>query len=188
MLEAELVVLGAGHIRGLRRLILGSVADRMLRNPGPPLLLVRRRPSGGTFRRVLVGAEHTDRVDPSLALAARLVHEVGAEIVILHVLPPAGYLSDEGRVVIDPKAEARRLSGAVEQLDPPVPVQVALELGDPPEVIPEVARRVRADLVVVGAQRQPDGWPGRITDRVARADLPALLVVWPPEATSASSP
>jgi nucleotide-binding universal stress UspA family protein len=188
MVEADLVVLGAGHIRGLRRFVLGSVADRLLRNPGPPLLLVRRPPAGGTFRRVLVGAEYTHRVGPPVALAVRLAEELAAEIDILHVFPPPGYLSDEDRVVLDPKAEGRRLTEAVEPLQVRVPSRVALERGDPADVIPEMADRVGADLVVVGAQRHPDGWPGRITDRVARADLAALLVVWPPESPASTSP
>ena len=55
-------------------------------------------------------------------------------------------------------------------------------------MVPEVAQSLGADLVVVGAERQPDGWPGRITDRVARAELPAVLIVWPPAGGEGRSP
>jgi nucleotide-binding universal stress UspA family protein len=177
---ADLVVAGTGHIRGLRRLLLGSVADRLLRNPGPPLLLVRESPREGGFRRILAGTERTGRLCRALASATGLARHIGAEVIALHVLPPGGYLSDQNRVVIDPEREARKLTRTIEAYDRSVPGEVALRRGDPAEVIPDVAERLRADLVVVGAQRQPDGWPGRVTDRVARADLPAVLIVWPP--------
>jgi nucleotide-binding universal stress UspA family protein len=180
-LGAELAVLGAGHVRGLRHLLLGSVADRMLRKPGCPLLLVRRVPPGGAFRRVLVGAEWTDRAEPPLSLAAEMMRDLPADLLVLHVLPPPGYLSEEHRLVIEPEREAGRLSETVRKLCPDVGATVTLRRGDPAYSIPEVARELEADLVVVGAHRQQDGWPGRVTDRVARADLPALLVVWPPE-------
>ena len=81
--------------------------------------------------------------------------------------------------MLDPERESERLSATLESLNPIVPARATLGRGDPGQVIPRMARRLEADVVVVGAQRQPDGWPGRVTDRVARADFPALLVVWP---------
>jgi nucleotide-binding universal stress UspA family protein len=186
MLGVDLVALGAGHLRGIRGLLLGSVADRVLRNPGCPLLLVRRPPAGGTFRRVLVCAERTDRADLALELSAPLLRDLPSDFLVLHVLPPAGYLSDERQVVIAPEKEAERLSQAVRLLSPDLAAQVTVRRGDPAHEIPEAARELEADLVVLGARRHPDGWPGRVTDRVARADLPAVLVVWPP--ASATEP
>ncbi len=188
ILAADLVAVGAGHIRGLRRFLLGSVADRLLRNPGPPLLLVRRSPEQGTFRRILAAVEYTDRVCLPLDFAAPLAHHLQAELIALNVLPAAGYVSDEHRVVFDPEREARRLTHTLEALHPSISGQVVLRRGDPTEVVPEVAQSLGADLVVVGAERQPDGWPGRVTDRVARAELPAVLIVWPPAGGEGRSP
>ncbi|MBM4336492.1 MAG: universal stress protein [Deltaproteobacteria bacterium] len=50
-LDVDLVALGAVGLRGLRRFVLGSVADRVLRRPGCPLLLVRRRSQPASSRR-----------------------------------------------------------------------------------------------------------------------------------------
>jgi nucleotide-binding universal stress UspA family protein len=180
IVAADLVAVGTGHIRGLRRFLLGSVADRLLRNPGSPLLLVRRAPEQGRFRRVLSAVEYTDRVCQSLGFAAPLARHLEAELIALNVLPPDGYVSDGHRVVLEPEREARRLAHTLEALHPSSSGQVVLRCGDPAEAIPEAAQSLEADLVVVGAERQPDGWPGRVTDRVARAELPAVLVVWPP--------
>jgi len=46
------------------------------------------------------------------------------------------------------------------------------------------AREHGAHLVVLGAERNRDGWPGRVADRVARAGLPSLLFVWPERESS----
>jgi nucleotide-binding universal stress UspA family protein len=185
ILDADLLIAGTGHLRGIRRLFLGSVADRLLRNPGPPLLLVRQRPPGGTFHRVLVASEWTDRPGPALQLAGPLTRDLRGELEVLHVFPAEGYLSDERQLVLDPEREVRRLEETVREMDPLVPAEVRVGHGDPADVIPAEAKRLGADLVVLGAQRQPDGWPGRVTDRVARADLPAILVVWPASAAEA---
>jgi hypothetical protein len=58
-------------------------------------------------------------------------------------------------------------------------VRIDARRGDAGDLVASVARELRADLLVMGAERNADGWPGRVTDRAARAGLPALLVVWP---------
>lgn len=187
-LGADLLVLGTGHLRGLRGLLLGSVADRVLRNPGPPLLLVRSVPEGGSFRRILVCAEWTDRVEPPLSFCAGLLEEVPADLFVLHVLPPHGYVTEEHRVVIEPDREEARLAATVRRACPDAPARLVLRHGEAVHVIPQVAHEIGADLVAVGAQRNEDGWPGRITDRIARSDVPSLVIVWPPQEPSRGAP
>ena len=73
------------------------------------------------------------------------------------------------------------LERRVAELDPSVRLQVIVRRGDPVHLLPSVVHKLAADLVVLGAERHADGFPGRVTDRVARAGLPALMVVWPEE-------
>ena len=181
LLESDLLVLGARGLRSLRRFILGSVADRALRRPGCPLLLVDRATVNGEFKRILVGVELPDGPSPQLGIALSLAHHMRAEVTLLHVLPPAGYVSDAHHVELDPRSVPKRLQKLVAAVDRTVPVTITVRSGDPANVIPSLARRQRADLVVLGAERGPHGWPGRVADRVARAGLPSLLYVWPPE-------
>ena len=70
-LDARLVVLGARGARPLRRLLLGSTAERMLHLSRRPLLVVRQR-AHEPYRRVLVAVDFSGWSLPSLA-AARLV-------------------------------------------------------------------------------------------------------------------
>jgi nucleotide-binding universal stress UspA family protein len=178
-LGVDLLVLGARGARPLQHLLLGSVADRVLRHPGPPLLLVHESPPGGEFKNILVGVELAGPVTPWLRISLSLAHLLRAEVVVLHALPPIGYLSDRRHVELHPERAPAEIEHAVAEIDPTIPVDVEVERGDPLEVIPRVAKRVGAELVVVGAERHLDGWPGRVADGLARHGLPALLLVWP---------
>ena len=177
--EPDLLVLGARGLRGLRRFVLGSLADRALRQPGCPLLLVNRSPAGGEFKKILVPLELPDEPKPWLRTALTIAHKLRSEVVILHVLPPKGYVSDVRHVELAPESVPERLRSLVTSLDPTIPVEIAVRRGDPATIIPSFAKKLGADLVVMGAERRDDGWPGRVADRVARAALPALLYVWP---------
>lgn len=187
-LAADLLVLGGRGLRGLRRFLLGSVADRVLRAPGAPLLLVREAPRGREFRRLLVGLQLPDQLSPALRLAVAAAHDLLSELTVVHVLPPRGYLSDLRHVELHPDTGVERVEKTLAGIDRTVPVQIMVEHGDPAGVIPAVARRLGADLVVLGAETDAGGWPGRVTDRVARAGVPSLLIVWtPPGGVAASS-
>jgi nucleotide-binding universal stress UspA family protein len=184
LLRVDLVALGAGHMTGLRHFLFGSVADRVLRRPGCPLLLVNERPPAGEFKKILVANEVPDRATPWLELGLRLAHDERSEVVLLHVLPPKGYVSDARHVDLDPERAPHTLAELLERLDRTVPAQVDVRRGDPAQEIAAAAREHGAHLVVLGAERNRDGWPGRVADRVARAGLPALLVVWPERESS----
>ncbi len=177
--EPDLTVLGARGLRGLRRFVLGSLADRALRQPGCPLLLVNERPPAGEFKKILAAVELPDEPTLWLRNALAIGHQLRSEVVILHVLPPQGYVSDARHVELDPESAPARLEKLARDFDPTIPIEISLRRGDPAAVIPSFAKRLGADLVVMGAERRDDGWPGRVADRVARAALPALLYVWP---------
>jgi nucleotide-binding universal stress UspA family protein len=177
--EPDLTVLGARGLRGLRRFVLGSLADRALRRPGGPLLLVNERPPAGEFKKILAAVELPDAPTLWLRDALAIGHQLRSEVVILHVLPATGYVSDTRHVELAPESAPARLEKLARGFDPTIPIEISLRRGDPAAVIPAFAKRLGADLVVLGAERRDDGWPGRVADRVARAALPALLYVWP---------
>ena len=80
-LDARLVVLGARGARPLRRLLLGSTAERMLHLSRRPLLVVRQR-AHEPYRRVLVPVDFSPRALEALRLAQRVAPQ--AEYVLLH--------------------------------------------------------------------------------------------------------
>ncbi|HXX47507.1 MAG TPA: universal stress protein [Myxococcota bacterium] len=180
LLGADLVALGGAGLRGVRRVILGSVAGKLLGHPGCPLLLVTAPPPGGEFKAILVAQESPRTASPWLEVALHLAHDERSEATLLHVLPPAGYASDAHRVELEPESAPAHLAGLRARLEPTVPAKIVVRRGDPAHEIPAVARELGVHLVVLGAERSgARGSPGRITNDVARAGLPALLVVWP---------
>ena len=87
-LRAGLVVVGTRGRTGLRRLMLGSVAERVVRLAETNVLVARREatptPSDG-FHRVLVPTDFSEPADEALALAVSLAAPEGL-VEILHVL------------------------------------------------------------------------------------------------------
>ncbi|MFI5315309.1 MAG: universal stress protein [Myxococcota bacterium] len=174
--DSDLCVLGAGALRGLRRLLLGSVAERVLRHPGAPLLLVEQAPPSGEFKRIAVAQNEPSVSTPWLELALRLAHDERAELLAVHVVSGRERAAD---VALAPEHAAAQLSGMLARLAPTVPARVDVRRGEPAHEIVAAARSDAAQLVVMGGERNATGWPGRIADAVAHAGLPALLIAWP---------
>lgn len=80
-LDAGLLVLGARGAGVLRRLVLGSTAERLLRRSARPVLVVRQMPHE-PYRRVLVAVDFSDWTAHSLALARRVAPH--AHLLLFH--------------------------------------------------------------------------------------------------------
>lgn len=177
-LGADLLVCGAHGTLAVRHFAVGSTAERLLRRPASPLLLVRRAPPGGECKRILVGLEHPDRRTPALEFALGLAHDLRAEVCVLHVLPRAGYVSDRRHVELAPETARERIAAVASSVDRTVPIDIRVERGDPVDRVSRIAEELASELVVLGAERNADGWPGRVVDRTARSGVPALLAIW----------
>jgi nucleotide-binding universal stress UspA family protein len=89
--SADLVVLATHGFGVFRRLILGSVAAKVLHDSPLPVLtgahLQEPRPGSGTFRKIVVGVDLAARTGEVLAAA----RELGAEeITVVHAMPVVG--------------------------------------------------------------------------------------------------
>lgn len=91
--EPGTMVVMATHGRtGLRRMILGSVADAIVRHARVPIALVRGdskfRLPDETFHRLLVPLDGSDRSTHALPLAFAIAKPSGARLDLLHVIVP----------------------------------------------------------------------------------------------------
>jgi nucleotide-binding universal stress UspA family protein len=163
-LAADLVVIGTHGRRGFRRLVLGSVTERVLRQSEAPVLSIapaaaKPGPSGGPFRRILCPVDFSPSSLAGLELALTLRQDE-AKVVVLHVvefrLPPA-----LGEAVAFDVAGLRERHGVegrakLEELLPEKSrahirlETVVLESGSPYQEILRAAKGERADLVVMG--------------------------------------
>lgn len=88
----DLITMGTHGRRGLDRLVLGSVTERILRTARPPVLAVHRLPQGsGTregpvqFRKILYCTDFSDNSPRALEYAFLLACKYKAGISLLHV-------------------------------------------------------------------------------------------------------
>lgn len=178
--DFDLVALGAGRLRTMRRFVLGSVAGKMLGHPGCPLLVVVETPAAGEFKKILIAQESPRAASPWLEVGLRFAHDERSEVTLLHVLPRRGYLSDSHHVELEPERAPARLEAMLARVDPTVPAQVLVRRGDAGQEIAAAARELGVHLLVLGAERNGrDGSPGPVVNRIARSGPPAFLVIWP---------
>jgi len=88
-MRADLVVLGTNGRRGLRYLMLGSVAAEVVRLAHCSVLTVREQPSDRKWEkwsRILVPVDFSEGSRRALRVACALSTEIGAQLDVLHVV------------------------------------------------------------------------------------------------------
>ena len=89
-LPADLVVMGTHGRSGFEHLLLGSVAEKVLRTAPCPVLTVGRKepaaPAGALFRHVLCAVDLTKASERTIEVALGLADENLARVTLLHVV------------------------------------------------------------------------------------------------------
>lgn len=151
------LILMPTHGYGLfRRFILGSVAAKVLHDADCPVwtgVHLEEAPAAESiqFRTVVAAVDLGKQSEKALAWAAGFAAKAGARLVVAHATPSMDRRTGE---FFDPWREdlARDAEKRVRQLQETAGTQaeVVVEPGDPPYVIEAVAKREKADLVVIG--------------------------------------
>lgn len=156
--DTSLIVLGTHGRRGVQRLVLGSVAEEVVRRAPVPLFTVGRGapaspPADGAL---LVPVDFSDHQDRLLAHARVLAQAYDVSVALLHVVnrtdPPEAYGTDpplpEPDVLLDRSAQALTKRAAPLR-DAGIPVQVDVRHGHPAEEILAVAADLDAALLAI---------------------------------------
>jgi nucleotide-binding universal stress UspA family protein len=196
---ADLVVLGRRGAGGFRAMLLGSIAERVVRQAQAPVLIVVANPSR-PYRRPLIGVDLSETSRRALTIAARLAVEAPS-LAILHVyeVPYKGMVSQ----VADRRARTKYArvwrDGARAALTrfvaalPPAPPDRALLLrhGDARAVILEAAHRLNADLIALGTHGRsglPRALIGSIAESVIRHAACDVLIARPGQPARRAAP
>lgn len=159
--DANLIVLGTHGRSGVQRLVLGSVAEEVVRQAPCPVVTVGRGSTAdgnGTLDdgRLLVPIDFSEHQDDLLAHAGALARAFGMEIVFLHVVevgglpdvygisstpPDADVLSDRTQKVLEERAETLRKDG--------LRVTVEVRNGRPANEIPDAAADLEVNAVAI---------------------------------------
>jgi nucleotide-binding universal stress UspA family protein len=164
---ADFVVLGTHGRSGFEHLMLGSVAEKVLRRAACPVLTIPRAATGATgavpgmFHRILVGVDFSEASLRALEYALSLAEEADAHLTVLRVVEIPGELAEwakdsgEGQGYVERwKAAAfTRLRGVVPDAAREFcHVEERVEAGQPYREILRIAAADDAGLIVVGAQ------------------------------------
>ena len=159
--DVDLLVMGTHGRRGLGHLLLGSVAEEVVRRAPCPVLTIRERPFPGpidTLRRVLVPVDFSEHAAKAVVHAKEIAATYGARIDLLHVVedPPhpafydtVGPTTGAAARQIEERArlEMRRLYDG--SAGPRTDVRFHVTRGRASEEIVRFAESARSDLLVI---------------------------------------
>ena len=187
---------------GLGRWLMGSVAERVLRNARTPVLLANRSvletqgPEGptGRFDRILVPLDGSEQAARAVPLAEAIARRTGAGTVLLHVqallpvapdpyfvaMPPVPTVA-EGETLLAPHRERLEAAGLA--------VRTRVVTDRPAHAILQVAADERADLIAMTTHGHSGvaRWAyGSVAEKVLRHSPCPLLILRTAEAGTES--
>lgn len=195
---AGLIAMATHGWGGLRRWALGSVTDKVIHAAPAPVFVVRSTldpAPAPELRRVLVPIDRSALSRKALPLAAQLAAANGAQILLLHVLPPPPLFGPVGphigaelaQIYTEPDYEMRtqslaELQSIGKELYERYGVTVSCDVraGLPAEAIVDLAEQRHVDLVVMGTHGYSGlrRWAlGSVADKVLHACPTPLILV-----------
>ena len=155
--KIDLAILGTHGRTGLRHLLMGSVAEELVRNLLCPVLTVGPNVSKTSLE--ATGIKHilfpTDLSDESRAVfpyLASLASEYKASLALLHVLPTETATNPDAKSLAEPlRKEMQTIFSPY--IDSRVPAEFTIDFGDTTERILAHAETGRADLIGLGARK-----------------------------------
>jgi nucleotide-binding universal stress UspA family protein len=198
-MNADLLVIGTHGRSGFERLLLGSIAEKVLRKASCPVLTVPRRlsnalPAGPVlYKRILCPVDFSDSSLRALKYALSIAQEADGRLIVLHVVAhefenPADMATvvyDAGMTVsgfVQEREDAfrRRLQETVAGATEFCSVESMLTHGKPWREVLRIATERESDLIVMGVQGRgaADLWLlGSTTQHVVRAAACPVLTL-----------
>jgi len=154
--EIDRVVMGTHSPGPIGKLLVGSVAEAVLRTAKVPVYIVGPDVVDGTYRNfatrtILCAVSMTEASYMVADFAAELAMHHDARLVLQHVIRPQDRAEALAGRTID-EVEADLLSLVPVELQDKLSVQAIVVPGDPTEELLYQARAQQADLIVLGAQ------------------------------------
>ncbi|SHG83756.1 universal stress protein [Halobaculum gomorrense] len=192
---ADVVVVGTHGRGGARRVLLGSVAEAIVRTADVPVLVVHgdgERREWGSESRLVVATDGSDAVVPAERIGVDLAATLGARLTAVSAIDEARTLANVGGGVLTnetiesvKRALSERAGDAVDRVleraeDAGLDADAEMIAGEPSRAVCGYARDADADLVVVGTHGRTGVRRvvlGSVAERILRAaDRPVLVV------------
>ena len=180
--KIDLLVMGTRGASGVEKLVLGSVAEAVLRSSTCPVMVVgpHSEPTGFPYRSILLATTlGLDSLRPA-QYAVSIAEEVAGRITVVHVADEMTEASHRARHRFQ-----RRIAAQLRQLLPSdaelwCSPSLRVEFGEASAAILQAAQLARADLIVVGVRAGAllgDHAPWSTVSKIIRgATCPVLAV------------
>lgn len=182
--EAGLMVMGTKGIEGAGPVIVGAIAEQLVRLAPCPVLAVAADWNAGAFRPtpggpVLLAMERNEATPAAVSTAYSLAETFHRTLLVMHARGPA-----QAVAFLNPCATTLDEFGIEE--NGRVPVRCIVKDGNPADAIAEAIAQYHPCILVAGVKRASDtaGPHGTAFALLARSRVPVLCV--PPEPTPAS--
>jgi nucleotide-binding universal stress UspA family protein len=160
-LGCELIVMGTHGRRGISHLLLGSVAEKVVRTSRVPVLTVRPDatvPANG-IKRILVPHDFSQHSESAVRFAADWARQMDAEITLLHAVEPVVYpefyavdlLPDEMVSRLKERSE-EALNEVADELMNGLSARIEVKVGRAGDTIAAAAQPETHDLVIMGTR------------------------------------
>lgn len=181
--DTDLIVAGTHSRQGLERLVVGSTAEELIRNAFCPVLTVGPHaappPRGPlVFQKIIYATDFSAEAAKAAVFALSFAQDSGAHLYYCHVARAQETAEERASQDVIFKAALRKMipESSYEWCSP----EVVVQHGDAAESILELAGRVHADLIVLGA-RNASFWlthveHGLTPDLLAEATCPVMTV------------
>jgi nucleotide-binding universal stress UspA family protein len=182
--DAGLIVIGTRGMQGAGAVIVGAIAEQLVRLSPCPVLAVAADWNAGEFRPVpggpvLLAMERNEAAASAAGTAYSLAETFHRTLIVLHARGPA-----EASAFLNTSATTLEEFGI--QPSGRFPVRCVVKDGNPADVIVEAIHQYQPSILVAGVKRSSDtaGPHGTAFALLARSRVPVLCV--PPEAVAAS--
>ncbi len=191
-MDIDLIIMGTHGRRGLRRLLLGSVAEELVRLAPCPVLTVPERTDKtvpGRVRKIVVPVDFSEHARLALAYAKELTDLFEAEMHLLHVVDEVIYpdfyppvMPSGGSITEELRGQSlERMKGLLAAVaDAETEADVHVRAGRAASAIADFAEERDADLVVIashGLTGISHMLLGSVTEQVVRrAPCPVFTV------------
>ena len=182
-LGAGMVVLGSRGLGAMRRALMGSVSDSVVRHAPCPVLVVRSEPLAFPTK-ILLATDGSEEATLAASTAAELAKGTDSELHVVHVgsfVPTflAATEEEPGRAAREARKTLDNEVGRIQAADGTV-VQAHLRVGGAPEEVVVLAEDMGAGLIVMGSRGRGGirrALMGSVSETVMRhAHCPVFLV------------